>query len=235
MSSRGSPPSNVRTFCAGAGIEICDARGANCVTASFREEENNDLERLVHHASQSDLVVMGRAAQKQGLSPYTLESLVRTCGRPILVAATTAPRTLTDTIMVCWKDSASTGGVVTVAAPLLAAARRVVFVSVAKRDDGLADAMAPGRTTGRRNRRRGARRPTGSPAHPGGALGRRRGVRRRPRGHGCLRPFADSRGRLRESNRRAARAPRQARPAHALTRRAKSRPPRPTPRATPAV
>jgi nucleotide-binding universal stress UspA family protein len=132
---------NVQTFCAGAGIEICDARGENCVTASFREEENNELERLAHHASQSDLVVMGRAAQKQGLSPYTLESLVRTCGRPILVAATAAPQTLTDTIMVCWKDSASTGGVVTAAAPLLAAARRVVFVSVAKRDAGLADAM----------------------------------------------------------------------------------------------
>ncbi|HSQ01502.1 MAG TPA: universal stress protein [Candidatus Dormibacteraeota bacterium] len=133
---------NVRTFCAGAGIEICDARiGAGCVTASFREEENNELECLALHASQSDLVVMGRGAQKQGLSPYTLESLVRTCGRPILVAASTAPRTL-DTIMVCWKDSASTGGVVTAAAPLLAAARRVVFVSVAKHDGGLTDAMS---------------------------------------------------------------------------------------------
>ena len=133
---------NVRTFCAGAGIEICDARtGAGCVTASFREEENNELECLALHASQSDLVVMGRGAQKQGLSPFTLESLVRTCGRPILVAATTAPQTLTDTIMVCWKDSDSTGGVVTAAAPLLAAARRVVFVSVAKRDGGLTDTM----------------------------------------------------------------------------------------------
>jgi nucleotide-binding universal stress UspA family protein len=133
---------HVREFCAGAGIEICEARpGGGGVTASYREEETNELERLAHHAAGSDLVVMGRMAQKQGLSPYTLESLLRTCGRPILVAASTAPATLTGTIMVCWKEAACTGGVVAAAAPLLAAARRVVFVSVAKHDDGVADAM----------------------------------------------------------------------------------------------
>ena len=132
---------NVRTFCAGRGIALCEAGTGGGVTASFREEESNELERLVHHASRSDLVVMGRGAQKQGLSPFTLESLVRTCGRPVLVAATTPPRTLTETVMVCWKDAASTSSVVTAAAPLLAASRRVVFVSVARHDAGLAEAM----------------------------------------------------------------------------------------------
>ncbi len=131
---------NVRSFCTGAGIDMCDPTG-QCVTATFREEESNELERLTFHASQSDLIVIGRGGQKQGLSPYTLESLVRACGRPILVAATTAPRTLTDTILVCWKDSPCTAGAVAAATPFLAAARRVVFVSVAKRDDGLTDAM----------------------------------------------------------------------------------------------
>ncbi len=133
---------NVRTFCASAGIEMCDApidvRG---VTASFREEPSNAHERLTFHATQCDLVVMGRARQKQGLAPDTLEHLVRNCGRPVLVAASAEPQTLTDTIMVCWKDSASTAAAVTAAAPLLAAARRVVFVSAAKRDDGLTDAL----------------------------------------------------------------------------------------------
>lgn len=133
---------NVHAFCAGAGIEVCAPRtGAGCVTASYREEPSNDLERLALHARQSDLVVMGRRAQRQGLSPYTLESLVRTCGRPILLAATAAPRTLTDTVMVCWKDAPGTGAVVTAAAPWLASARRVIFVRIAKRDDGRGDAM----------------------------------------------------------------------------------------------
>ncbi len=133
---------HVRAFCASAGIEMCDAPiGARGVTASFREEQSNALERLIFHAGQRDLIVMGRAGQKQGLAPDTLEYLVRHCGRPILVAATAAPRTLTDTIMVCWKDSRSTAGAVTAATPLLAKARRVVFVSVATRDDALTDTL----------------------------------------------------------------------------------------------
>ena len=133
---------HVRAFCAGAGIEMCDApKDVGGVTASYREEPSNEHERLSFHASQSDLVVMGRARQKQGLAPDTLEHLVRNCGRPVLVAATAAPRSLTDTTLVCWKDSAATAAAVTAAAPLLAKARRVVFVSVAKRDDGLTDAL----------------------------------------------------------------------------------------------
>lgn len=128
---------NVRAFCASAGIELCNPTiGSTGVTASFHEEESNALERLTVHASQRDLVVMGRAGQRQGLAPDTLDYLVRNCGRPILVAATAAPRTLTDTILVCWKDASSSAGAVTAAAPLLAAARRIVFVSVARRDDG---------------------------------------------------------------------------------------------------
>jgi nucleotide-binding universal stress UspA family protein len=85
---------------------------------------------------------MGRARQKQGLAPDTLEHIVRHSGRPVLAACNAAPRTLTETIMVCWKDAGSTAAAVTDAAPLLAKARRVVFVSVAKRDGGLAAAIA---------------------------------------------------------------------------------------------
>lgn len=134
---------HVRAFCARAGIEMCDAPiGGQGLTASFREESSNAHERLNFHASQRDLVVMGRARQKQGLAPDTLEHLVRNSGRPVLVAATAAPRTLTDTIVVCWKDSRSTAAAVAAAVPLLAKARRVVFVSVAKRDEGRTDALS---------------------------------------------------------------------------------------------
>jgi nucleotide-binding universal stress UspA family protein len=134
---------NVRTFCTSAGIEMCDGpTNAHNVTARFFEEPSNELECLSLHASQRDLIVMGRARQKQGLAPDTLEYIVRNSGRPVLTAGSAAPRTLTDTIMVCWKDARSTVAAVTDAAPLLAKARRVVFVSVAKRDGGLAAEMA---------------------------------------------------------------------------------------------
>ncbi len=134
---------HVRAFCAGAGIAMCDAPSdTQGVTASFREDASNAHERLTLHAAQGDLVVIGRARQKQGLAPDTLEHLVRHCGRPVLVAASAAPRTLTDTIMVGWRDSTGTAAALTAAAPLLAQARRVVFVSVARRDNGPSEALA---------------------------------------------------------------------------------------------
>jgi len=133
---------NVREFCARAKIEMCATpTDARSVTASFREEQSNALERLAFHARHSDLIVMGRARQKQGLAPDTLEHLVLNCGRPILVAATAAPQTLTDTILVCWNESSNAARAVTAATPILAKAKRVVFVSVAERDDGVSAAL----------------------------------------------------------------------------------------------
>jgi len=133
---------NVREFCASAKIAMCDTpTTARRVTARFREEQSNTLERLTFHARHSDLIVMGRARQKQGLAPDTLAHLVLNCGRPILVAATAAPQTLTDTIMLCWNESSNAARAVAAATPLLAKAQRVVFVSVAERDDGVTDAL----------------------------------------------------------------------------------------------
>lgn len=134
---------NVRAFCARAGIEMCEGRssGAEKMTARFFEEASNDPGILISHASQRDMIVMGRLRQKQGLAPDTLENMVRHSGRPVLVAANAAPRSLTDTIMVGWKDAGNTAGAVTAAKPLLAEARRVLFVSVAKHEGNLAAEM----------------------------------------------------------------------------------------------
>jgi nucleotide-binding universal stress UspA family protein len=134
---------NVRAFCTSAGIDMCNQpTGAHGVTAGFFEEATNELDCLSRHAAERDLVVIGRARQKQGLAPDTLEHLVRQSGRPILTAGREAPRTLIGTIMVCWKGDGSSAAAVKDAAPLLAKAQRVVFVSVAKRDAGLTAAMA---------------------------------------------------------------------------------------------
>jgi len=133
---------NVRTFCASAGIEMGDVPdGAQGLTAKFFEEPSNELECLSQHAAKRDLVVMGRARQKQGLAPDTLEHIVRNSGRPVLAAGKTAPQTLTETVLVCWKDAGSTTAVVKDAAPLLATAKRVIFLCVTKRDGGRAAEM----------------------------------------------------------------------------------------------
>lgn len=131
---------NFRELCAGAMIECCDREAAadrpsdaTGVTASFREETDNALERLTVHARASDFVVMGRARQTQGLPKDTLERLILRCGRPMLLAGADAPKQL-DTIMVCWKKSDYSARAVAAATPLLSRAKRVVFTMVAEPD-----------------------------------------------------------------------------------------------------
>ena len=115
---------------------MCDTPAdSQTVTASFREEHGNAPDQLTLHARNSDLVVMGRARQKQGLAPDTLEDLVLHCGRPVLVAPSAAPPTLTDTVMVCWEDRDNAARAVSAAVPIVAKAKRVAFVSVGKRSD----------------------------------------------------------------------------------------------------
>jgi nucleotide-binding universal stress UspA family protein len=134
---------NVRAFCMRSGIALDSGDGKHQgVTATFIEEATNDLETLGAHASQRSLIVIGRERQKQGLTPDTLEYLIRKSGRPILVAGRSAPTSLTGTILICWKKGGSAAAVIRDAAPILAKARRVVAVSVAEADNGLTDAMS---------------------------------------------------------------------------------------------
>jgi nucleotide-binding universal stress UspA family protein len=129
-------------FCKNAGIGIGGTpTGGRGVTVGFREDSSNALERLTMHAGRSDLVVMGRMRQRQGLAPATLEHLARHCGRPILVAATAAPHTLTDAVMVCWSEAGGAARAVTAATPILQKAGRVVFVSVARREARVKDTL----------------------------------------------------------------------------------------------
>ena len=133
---------HVREFCAGSMIEICDTPAlAGKVTASFREEKDDAPQRLTFHARHSDLIVMGRAKQTQGLAPESLDNLVLSCGRPMLVAASAAPQQLTGTVMVCWKESGNAARAVTAATPILSKAKRVVFTSVTERDEGVSEAV----------------------------------------------------------------------------------------------
>jgi nucleotide-binding universal stress UspA family protein len=125
---------NVRELCARHKIQISERPSeSQGVTASFREERNDALERLTFHARRSDLIVMGRARQTQGLPPYALEHLILSCGRPMLVAGSAAPQQLTGTIMVCWKGSDHDARAVAAATPILNKAKRIVFASATER------------------------------------------------------------------------------------------------------
>lgn len=139
---------HVREFCARSNIAMMDAatpqlagQGSEGVTASWRVEQDDALRRTLFHARYNDLVIVGRAKKPNGLPPDFVELLLVGCGRPVLIASAAAPRTLTGTIMVCWKESAEAARAVAAAMPLLRKAERAIFASVAESKDGIAEGM----------------------------------------------------------------------------------------------
>jgi hypothetical protein len=61
------------------------------ITATYREVYDAQIEHLVEEAGKHDLVVIGRARQKQGLAQGTLEKLIRECERPLLIPTKETP------------------------------------------------------------------------------------------------------------------------------------------------
>jgi nucleotide-binding universal stress UspA family protein len=125
---------HIRDLCEDSVIPTDEMVGAprNGVTASYRIETDKALERLTASGLQSDLIVMGRAKQTQGLPSFTLEHLIKRSGRPMLIAASSAPQKLTDTVIVFWNGSDSAARAVDAAKPILTKATRVVVATVLK-------------------------------------------------------------------------------------------------------
>jgi len=135
-----SAAEHVRAFCASSKINVRDTpSGSHGVSASWHEEGEDALQRLIFHARHSDLVVMGRAKKANGLPPDFLEHLIMGCGTPILIADSKLRSTLTRTIMVCWKETAEAARALGAAMPFLTHAERVVILGVAEHGEDIAD------------------------------------------------------------------------------------------------
>jgi nucleotide-binding universal stress UspA family protein len=125
---------HIRDFCQRHKITVADApAGFDEVSASWHEERGDGEEPFIARARLHDLVVMGRFTRPNGLPPDLLRLLLLECGRPMLIAGARAPRTLSGTVMICWKDAREPARVLTAAMPLLTAAERVF---VAEIDEG---------------------------------------------------------------------------------------------------
>jgi nucleotide-binding universal stress UspA family protein len=133
----------VRDLCARHGIEMVDApRRTGAVTACWRLDAGEPVQRLLYHARHHDLTVMARPSQLDGLPPDRLETLVLGSGRPLLIAPAGAPMRALGTAMVCWKETRDAAHALSAAMPLLAKAERVIVVGVNEDGGGaLADAV----------------------------------------------------------------------------------------------
>jgi len=124
---------HVEAFCSRNRIPMLDApRGREEVSAGWCEEAGESLPLLMRRARHRDLVVVGRQRRPNHLPQDFLERLLLQTGRPTLIAPPLAPRTLTGTTMVCWKECVEAAHAVTAATPLLRRAERIVIVSVSE-------------------------------------------------------------------------------------------------------
>jgi nucleotide-binding universal stress UspA family protein len=138
---------HVAALCGGQGIAITDApasmaSGAASISASWRRESSDALNRLMFHARHHDLVVLGRARAPNGLPPDFAAQLLLGCGRPLLIAGKRRPVALTGTVLVCWKEVAEAARAVSAAMPLLSRAGRVVVATVDEDDQDAASGLA---------------------------------------------------------------------------------------------
>lgn len=132
---------NVRAFCAAHGIVMVDKPCASrVVTARWREEDGDALQRLLRASRHNDLAVMARAMKPDGLPAKRLEKLLLESGRPIIIVPPDRPMKKLGTTMVCWRETSDAARAVSAAMPLLVKAQRVIVVSVT--EDEIAGAAA---------------------------------------------------------------------------------------------
>lgn len=129
-------------FCAQQAIAVADTPAAALdVSATWREEGDDAVARMMKCARHNDLVVLGRAPRANGLPPDLIELLLTGCGRPVLVAPPVMRPRLTGTALVCWKETATSARALGVALPLLEKCERVVIVGVEEGAEGSLDGI----------------------------------------------------------------------------------------------
>ena len=124
-------------FCTSAGLKVTNTPDkGGTVTASWCEEEDHAYDRLLLRSRHCDLTIVERMTRSNGLPRDIVELLLLQSGRPLLLASTEPNSTLTDTIVVAWKETAEAARALTAAMPFLTEASRVALVEVGERNSG---------------------------------------------------------------------------------------------------
>jgi nucleotide-binding universal stress UspA family protein len=129
-------------FCIGEGIRVTNSPDmSGTVSASWCEEQDHAYDRLLLRSRHCDLTVVERLTRRNGLPRDIFELMLLQSGRPLLVAPVEPVATLTDTIVVAWKETAEAARALTAAMPFLTKAGRVALVEVAEGNAGNATSV----------------------------------------------------------------------------------------------
>jgi nucleotide-binding universal stress UspA family protein len=106
--------------------------GPSQISASFREDIGNELDRLIAQSRRHDLVVVkGGSVKDGGLGSDTVGRLILSAGRPVLLAPTVPARAIR-IVAIAWKDRPEAARAVTAAMPILEKAKRILVVTAAE-------------------------------------------------------------------------------------------------------
>lgn len=107
------------------------AAGPSGVSAAWHDDNAPGDGAAGMHARLFDVTVVGRPVS--GLSApatSTLETILFESGRPILIAPPRAPKVLSGTVVVSWNGSTETARTIALTMPFLAAAKKVIVLTV---------------------------------------------------------------------------------------------------------
>jgi nucleotide-binding universal stress UspA family protein len=107
-------------------------------TAQWLREIGDEAYWVREYGRATDLIVIGRPSDDQGISIDTTEAALVGTGRPVLIVPATALPALPETILVAWKAAPEAARAVTAAMPLMSKAKQIQVVTVAE-EQGLSD------------------------------------------------------------------------------------------------
>ena len=126
----------VAAFCANAGITLdTTAVPSMKISAEFAVETGDAAGWVSQYGRFTDLLVTRRPVGDQ-LSIGLIETALAATGWPVMIAGRAVPASLSDVMMIAWKDRPESACAVAGAMPFIERAERVVIVSV--EEDGAA-------------------------------------------------------------------------------------------------
>ena len=128
-----------QSFCDRERLAIAEGPvGQAGVTAQWLRQTGDEASWVAEYGRSADLLVIGRSGDSEGVSLDTIEAALLGSGRPVLRPPAAPLAALPDTVVIAWKAAPEAARAVTAAMPLIAAAKRVLIVTVAE-EMGLSD------------------------------------------------------------------------------------------------
>jgi nucleotide-binding universal stress UspA family protein len=123
-------------FCAREAVAIADAPPAPAnPSAHWTQLIGAEAYSIAEHGRAADLMVLGRSAEGEGITPETIETALLDSGRPVLIPPSAPLTALPETVVIAWKATREAAHAVTAALPFIDAARHIEVLTVAEEEN----------------------------------------------------------------------------------------------------